>query len=228
MPRQPRSFVPGHPLHVTLRGVNGQDIFDAEIDRRRFLADLHAGIKAFDVLVHAYVLMTNHVHLLATPQRRDSLAKAIQSTGRRYVAHFNRRYDRTGTLWEGRYRAGIVDSDYYLLACYRYIEMNPVRAGMVPAPSAYSWSSHLCNAYGMSNALVTPHPVILELGDREVDRQAAYRSLFDSPLPAEVVHSIRAASRHGWAIGNPTFCREIEKRTGQRVRPLRRGRAPAA
>jgi putative transposase len=168
--------------------------------------------------------MTNHVHLLVSPQHPNSLAKAIQSTGRRYVAHFNRRYDRTGTLWEGRYRAGIVDSDYYVLACYRYIEMNPVRAGISPTPASFPWSSHLHNAYGMTSDLVIPHPVFLELGDCEEDRGTAYRSMFANPLPEDVLESIRAASRHGWAIGDSSFCKEIEGKTGRRVQPLRRGR----
>jgi len=173
--------------------------------------------------VHAYVLMTNHVHLLMTPEKEDSLAKVMQSIGRRYVQYFNTVYQRTGTLWEGRYKATILDSEEYLLTCYRYIELNPVRANMVKHPQYYPWSSYRANAMGESDSLVTPHELYLALGNRPCRRQAAYHGLFEDHIEPETLDDIRQATQKGWALGNDRFQDEIEQLLNRRTRPLPKG-----
>jgi putative transposase len=144
MARLPRYTLPGQPQHVILRGNNRSIIFAADEDYRFFLDCLGDAATRHGCVIHAYVLMTNHVHLLITPEHEGSIGKALQSVGRRYVQYFNYTYQRTGTLWEGRYKATLIDSESYLLTCYRYIELNPVRADMVPHPRDYLWSSYRC------------------------------------------------------------------------------------
>lgn len=148
MARLPRFFLPGQPQHVILRGNNRTEIFCAEADYRFYLGKLRLACEKHGCDIHAYVLMTNHVHLLLTPQEEQSVGKALQMLGRYYVQFFNHRYQRTGTLWEGRYKATLIDTEAYLLTCMRYIELNPVRAGMVAHPSEYPWSSYGYNALG--------------------------------------------------------------------------------
>ena len=155
MPRLPRYVLPGVPQHIIQRGNNRQAIFACEDDYSVYLDWLKRAAEQYGLAIHAYVLMTNHVHLLATPDAEDSIGKTLQSLGRRYVQYFNRRYGRTGTLWESRYRATVIDSESYLLACSRYIELNPVRAAMVGEPGEYPWSSYRCNAMGQEDGLVT-------------------------------------------------------------------------
>jgi putative transposase len=183
MARPPRLFVPGIPSHVRLRGNDRQDIFRDDGDRMFFLRCLADAAARHEMTIHAYVLMTNHVHMLVTGASASSIAKTVQSIGRRYVRFFNDRRERTGTLWEGRYWSDIVDSDAYVLACQRYIELNPVRAALALAPDKYHWSSCQYHAWGFRNDLVTPHPVYLELGANPIARQDAYRKLFDIPIP---------------------------------------------
>ena len=173
IPRPPRAFLPGVPQHLIQRGNNRTAIFLADEDYRFYLDSLHAVSLRYDVAIHAYVLMTNHVHLLATPAYRDSLARLMQALGRRYVRFFNAKYQRTGTLWEGRFRACLIDSDRYVLGCYRYIELNSVRAKMVGRPSDYRWSSYRVHADGDSSRLITKHPPYLALGATDDERQAA-------------------------------------------------------
>ncbi|MFZ3154807.1 transposase [Pseudomonas sp.] len=155
MPRLPRYGLPGVPPRIIQRGNNRQAIFSCEDDYSVYLDWLKRAAEQYDLAIHAYVLMTNHVHLLATPGAEDSIAKALQSLGRRYVQYFNHRYGHMGTLWESRYRATVIDSESYLLACIRYIELNPVRAAMVTEPGEYPWSSYRCNAMGQEDELVT-------------------------------------------------------------------------
>ena len=163
MARLPRFVLPGHPQHVIQRGNNRNVIFASEDDFHFYLDCLKTACKSHDVQVHAYVLMTNHVHLLMTPQTECGLAKVMQSVGRRYVQYFNWNYKRTGTLWEGRYKATLIDTKRYLLTCYRYIELNPVRANMVTQPEAYRWSSFRFNAHVIPDDLVTPMPCTMHL-----------------------------------------------------------------
>jgi putative transposase len=224
MPRQPRIFVDGLPVHVTVRGVDRQDIFFVDGDRTRFLAHLKEASERYGLAIHAYVLMSNHVHFLATPATCSSLPKAMQYIGRRYIAYFNRRNERTGTLWEGRHKSGPVACDFHFLACHRYIELNPVRAGLATFPGAFHWSSYAGNALGRPDALLTPHDQYSALGESLRDRCAAYRSLFEEAIPPEIMEVLRACSQRGWPIGDEAFRASIERETGSQASPRRRGR----
>jgi putative transposase len=223
MARLPRLFAPDTPAHITVRGNDGQDIFRCDGDRLIFRGSLKDACERNGVTVHAYVFMTNHVHLLATAATPKSIPRAIQSIGRRYVWHFNSRYARTGTLWEGRYRATLVDTDGYLLVCHRYIEMNPVRAGMVARPEDYRWSSHRHYAYAIEDELVTAHATILALAHTPERRLAAYRGMFATALDDEVLRRVRYCSRGGWALGGEDFCRRLERAGVRRPRPFAAG-----
>lgn len=223
MPRLPRYVLPGHPQHVIQRGNNRCPIFIAEEDYGCFRHHLCEACDRHDCRIHAYVLMTNHVHLLMTPNREDSLARVLQSVGRRYVQYFNTHYRRTGTLWEGRYKATVIDTDRYLLTCYRYLELNPVRAAMVNHPGDYPWSSYAANALGQTDPLVTPHGLYLELGSSPEQRQEAYRALFQAHIDNRTLTEIRQATQKGWALGNDRFKEEIERLLTRRTRPLPRG-----
>ena len=172
--------------------------------------------------------MTNHVHLLVTPQQADSVPRMMQSLGRRYVRHVNTTYRRTGTLWEGRYRAAPIDTEAYFLACCRYIELNPVRARMVRHPRDYRWSSYRAHAYGALDALVSEHELYRRLGRSKAARQKEYRDLFRVALEPEFVDALRAATNGGWALGDMRFKRQIAKALGRRVAPLPRGRPQKA
>jgi putative transposase len=164
--------------------------------------------------------MTNHVHLLATPTDETALSRVMQAVGRRYVRYFNDVHERTGTLWEGRYRASLVQSDRYLFACYRYIELNPVRAGLVSDPRDYAWSSHAVNAYGSNDAVVTPHERYEALGDDAAAQQAAYRALFAFELGDEALTAIRDATNKGWVLGTKQFRDEVAATLGRRTQPI--------
>jgi REP-associated tyrosine transposase len=170
--------------------------------------------------------MTNHVHLLVTPGGPQSLRRTMQSLGRRYVRHVNAAYRRTGTLWEGRFRAAPIDSGAYFLACCRYIELNPVRARMVRYPRDYIWSSYNAHAWGRIDPLLSGHALSDELGASSVDRQKAYRGLFRTAADADFVDALRAATNGGWVLGDARFKRQIAKALGRRVVPLPKGRAP--
>jgi len=224
MARQPRFFVAGEVLHVIQRGNNRGPIFASEEDYRLFLDCLVQASRLHGVLIHAYVLMTNHVHLLATPLRKESLPKVLQSVGRRYVQYFNCAYQRSGTLWEGRYRATVVDSERYLLTCMRYIELNPVRAGMVGHPGEYRWTSYHANAQGAPDVLIRPHELYERLGHSGPEQQRAYRQLFRAQLSGVDVEAIRDATNKNWALGNEQFKQRIEALSGRRSNLVRKGR----
>jgi putative transposase len=218
MARLPRFVMPGQPQHIIQRGNNRQVIFAEESDFRFFQRALVAAAGEHQLSIHAYVWMTNHVHLLATPGTEHSISKVFQSVGRRYVGYFNVKYGRSGTLWEGRYRATVVDTERYLLTVMRYIELNPVRAGMVTAPDEYPWSSYRHNTRGElgPNAdWLTPHPEYLRLGRSAEERQAAYRVLCQEAIPGVDLAEIRACSHKGWALGSDAFKERMEK-IGQR------------
>jgi putative transposase len=186
MARAARPVVTGLPLHVIQRGNNRQAVFLDDQDRRDYLRCLADACIEHGLSIHAYVLMDNHVHLLCTPEREGALSGAMQALGRRYVRHFNRRHARTGTLWEGRFRSSLVEADRYLLACHRYIELNPVRAGRVEQPEAWVWSSHRHHLGLAVDPLVRLHPVLYTLGNTPFERESAYRRLFEEgPIPAE-------------------------------------------
>lgn len=226
MARLGRYFLANQPLHVIQRGNNRSVIFFCEDDYERYRGWLAEAAADHGCAVHAYVLMTNHVHLLVTPREPDSLPRAMQSLGRRYVRHVNAAHRRTGTLWEGRYRAAPIDSEAFFLACCRYIELNPVRAGMVAHPRDYDWSSWRAHAPGAPDALVADHPLYRALGRTGAERQKEYRALFRPALEAGFVDALRAATNGGWALGDARFTRRIAKATGRRAAPLPTGRPP--
>jgi len=217
-------YIPGIPCHVIQRGNNRDACFFSEEDYRFYLDCLQDACKSNHVDVHAYVLMTNHVHLLMTPDSKEGISRVIQSLGRRYVQYINRTYLRCGTLWESRHKASLVDAEHYLLACYRYIELNPVAAQMVDHPGSYAWSSYSTNAYGKTSVLITPHPVFLQLGTSAKIRQENYRELFSSSLGKNEIHAIQTAARFSTPLGNERFKGQIEKATGQKTGYPKRGR----
>ena len=223
MARLPRFVIPGQPQHVILRGNNRTEIFCADADYLFYLDKLQSACNTHGCDIHAYVLMTNHVHLLVTPHEEQSLPKAMQMLGRYYVQYYNYSYQRTGTLWEGRYKATLIDSEAYLLTCMRYIELNPVRADMVKHPSDYPWSSYHCNALGQPNELVTPHQEYRRLGKTDEERQAAYRQLFKSHISEGMVSEIREATNKAWVLGNDRFKQRIQQNLERRVEPKSKG-----
>lgn len=224
MARQPRYNLPDVPQHVIQRGNNRQPVFFAEDDYQIYLDKLNAASVRHCCDIHAYVLMTNHVHLLMTPRKADGISKVLQSLGRTYVAYINRAYQRSGTLWEGRYRASLIDSERYLLACQRYIELNPVRAGMVMHPGEYRWSSFRANAHGETDLLTSKHEQYQTLGTNPQDRQRAYRELFQEQLDSVQLRSIRDALNQSQVLGSERFKNEIEQHLQRRIRPGKPGR----
>ena len=227
MPRKPRFYLPGASVHAVQRGHNKSAIFFDDFDYLEYLSCLKQAADACGCAIHAYVLMTNHVHLLLTPEESASTSRLFQGLGRHYVPYINETYGRRGSLWEGRYKATIVQSQAYLLTCQRYIEMNPVRAGMVDHPAQYRWSSYSANALGVSNPILSKHAEYQLLGRSADDRQSAYRGLFDAPLGAEEMALQRSALQTGTPLGNDRFRSQIEAVSGRKVGFLRRGR-PAA
>lgn len=224
MPRQARFYYPGAVLHVIQRGINRAPVFTRARDYRCYLDCLLEAMRRHDVSIHAYVLMTNHVHLLVSPGHAHALPQMMQMLGRKYVGWFNFQYQRTGTLWEGRYKATLVESEVYLFTCLRYIELNPVRACLVAAPADYRWSSHRANACGEGDSVVTPHPLYLGLGAHADERRHVYRRTFGQPEPKDAVNTIRDATQYEWALGSPSFCKRVEVWTGRRADRLPTGR----
>lgn len=224
MPRPPRYPLIGVPQHVIQRGNNRQPTFFAEDDFRFYLEALKAATTTHDCAVHAYVLMTNHVHLLMTPRRTDAIAKVIQSLGRRYVQYMNSTYQRSGTLWEGRYKACVVESEAYLLACSRYIELNPVRSKLVADPANYPWSSYHWHALGKSDPLITDHAVYLALGSTNEERRQAYCRLLRDHLDPARLQEIRESLNQCRVLGSERFKDQIEAILSRRVRPGKAGR----
>ncbi|MDT8397074.1 MAG: transposase [Pseudomonadales bacterium] len=224
MPRLPRFVIPGQPQHVIQRGNNRTDIFRAEGDYRYYLEKLSDAADKHQCDIHAYVLMTNHAHLLVTPHTEEGIGKMMQMLGRYYVQHFNYCHKRTGTLWEGRYRAALIDSEQYLLTCMRYIELNPVRAlAMAEHPSAYPWSSYRCNALGSADALITPHREYERLGASEEERQSVYRQLFKAHIPDVTLDEIRQATNKAWILGSDRFKGKMEKILNRPARSMGHG-----
>jgi len=224
MPRKPRFNLPGIPQHIIQRGNNREPCFLAEKDYQRYLDDLDAASSKFKCHIHAYVLMTNHAHLLATPMVEYGLSQMMQALGRRYVRYFNHMYQRTGTLWEGRYKSSLIDSDRYLLTCMRYIELNPVRARMVEHPGEYQWSSYLANAQLAEDRLIHNHPLYSQLGTGTDERQSAYRELFRNHIDNDTVHEIRAALNQELVLGRSYFKDKIKEMTNRQTEPGKPGR----
>lgn len=224
MPRKPRMYLAGVPCHVVQRGNNRAACFFTDADYAFYLDVLADACERYRVEVHAYVLMTNHVHLLLTPQTTEGVSRAMQSIGRRYVQYVNKQYHRSGTLWESRHKASVVDAERYLLACYRYIELNPVTAGMVSHPGDYRWSSHGWNAWGRRDDVVSPHTLYLALGAEPSLRQFRYRELFEECFPKDVVHEIRTSLDFSMPLGNDRFRQQIEEALGRSIGYSKRGR----
>ena len=217
MPRRARLSLPGIPWHIIQRGNNRAACFNAEEDYRFYLHYLHEFAAQFGCAVHAYVLMTNHIHLLLTPQQKDSAGLLMKHLGQRYVQYFNRSHQRSGTLWEGRFRSCLTQSEDYVLACYRYIELNPVRAAMVVKPEDYRWSSYHANGQGKADALITPHEQYLGLGQTPTERRAHYRALFRAHVEEALLEEIRQATNGNYALGNKRFQAKVEATLGQRA-----------
>ena len=224
MPRKPRFQLPGIPAHVVQRGNNRQAIFFEASDHTAYLSWLGEGLERYRCELHAYVLMTNHVHLLVTPEDRDGISRLLQYVGRHYVPYINHSYGRTGTLWEGRYKASLVQEDHYLLSCMRYIELNPVRANMVKSPAHYRWSSYRANAQGQVDRLLTTHDRYRGLGRNSSERQAVYRDLFRNVLEPDELKQVRAAWLTGTPLGNDRFRTDIERVLKTKVGQAHRGR----
>ena len=224
MPRRSRIIVPNIPLHIIQRGNNRQPCFFADEDYLFYLERLERYAKSEGCLIHSFVLMTNHVHLLITPCRSESAGMLMKRLGQHYVQYVNRTYKRSGTLWEGRFRSCIVQQQEYLLTCQKYIEMNPVRSGMVKHPREYRWSSYLINAEDKTSELITPHPLYQDFGRTEAERQSVYRELFSHELSTAKMDTIRKATNGNFALGDNRFQTEISKVLGRRVTPGKAGR----
>jgi len=224
MPRRPRIKLAEVPQHVVQRGINREPCFFADEDYHCYLHWLQKSAADWGCAIHAYVLMTNHVHLLVTPAKPDGIAKMMQSIGRRYVQYINRSYRRTGSLWEGRFKSSLVQAEEYLLTCMRYIELNPVRANMVNDPSQYRWSSYRHNGLGQVDDRITPHPLYLSLDKDEAMRLAEYRGLFRSQLDDEALADIRLALAQGQPLGSERFAEKMCAALGVRRTRSKPGR----
>ena len=220
-----RRYCPaGLPVHIIQRGNNRSDCFNSAEDKAIFIKYLAEATATHHADVHAWVLMSNHVHLLVTPSRADSVSSMMQRLGHQYVRFFNRKYSRTGTLWEGRFRSCLVQTEHYFLVCQRYIELNPVRSGMVECPADFHWSSYKANALGIETGLVKPHDIYLSLGSDEDQRLQAYRALFDEIITANQIAELRDATNKGLVFGSTSFKDQIAEQSGQRTRVNKRGR----
>jgi len=224
MPRKSRFYVAGLPIHVVQRGNNRQPIFFDDSDKRLYLSWMKEAAEKYGCSVHAYVLMTNHVHVLVTPGDSTGVSRMMQYIGRYYVGYINHTYGRSGTLWEGRYKSSLIDDENYLLVCSRYIELNPVRAAMVSDPSDYGWSSYGSNAEGKPDMILKPHAQYLALGCSDDERRSVYRDLFRSHIDNSVVSDIRASWQTGTPLGNDRFREQIESVIKCKVGYSRRGR----
>ena len=224
MPRRARLYLPGVPLHIIQRGNNRQACFFADEVYRFYLDWLGVYAAKVHCRVHAYVLMTNHVHLLISSDEPEGVGRLMKALGQRYVQYVNRTYQRSGTLWEGRFRSCLTQDETYLLACMRYIELNPVRAGMVAHPGEYRWSSYRANAQGEEERLITPHLVFASLATAGCSASAVYRELFRFELEPGLVDEIRKATNGNFALGDQRFASQIGAAMGRRVVPGKAGR----
>lgn len=228
MPRKPRFFLPGIPVHIVNRGHSRAPVFFERSDYRAYLNWLEEAAGRYNCAIQAYVLMTNHVHILATPRDKNGISRMMQYVGRRYVPYINHTYGTSGSIWEGRFKASLVSDEQYLVACMRYIELNPVRADMVNSPSEYPWSSYHGNALGYADSLISPHPVYLALAKKEHARLAAYKAMFSTDVDDKDILDIRKAVQTGTPLGNVYFREKIEKKLGWKVGYNRRGRPKKA
>jgi len=224
MPRRRRMYLPGLTYHLVQRGNNRRPCFFEAEDYRIYLDLFAQGMTTYGVAVHAYVLMTNHIHLLLTPEYEDSISCMTRTLGSRFAQAMNRKYERTGTLWEGRHKSSPVDCAAYLLKCYRYIELNPVVANMVTQPEEYLWSSYRANACGEHNTLVSPHACYLDLAPTADACRAEYRRMVATKLADDDVRLIRRAAHYCQPLGDDIFREQIKQRLGAPVGHMGRGR----
>jgi len=224
MARLPRLTLAGYPHHIILRGNNRQAIFMDSADFQRTLALLQVNAQEQQVQIHAYVLMSNHLHLLLTPLQNDSLPKMMQAVGRSYVLYFNKRHGRSSTLWEGRYRSALIQTERYFLACMAYIDLNPVRAGMVAQAADYLWSSHGHYIGRQNEAWLSPHPLYWEMGNTPFAREAAYAAMVQSGIDQKQQQALTSSALSGWALGEDVFVEGLQKQTPRRVNAAKAGR----
>lgn len=224
MPRRSRIIVPSVPLHIIQRGNNRQACFFTDEDYLFYLEWLKEYSQSAGCSIHAYVIMTNHVHLLLTPQKVESAGNLMKRLGQRYVQYVNRTYKRSGTLWEGRFRSSVIQQQDYLFICQRYIEMNPVRAGLVIHPGDYRWSSYRVNGQGDKSELITPNMLYEALGYDDAKKQLAYKELFRHELEPDKIDKIRKATNGNFTLGSGRFAKEISEILKRRVTPGKAGR----
>jgi putative transposase len=224
MARLPRLTLPSYPHHIIQRGNNRQPIFASQGDYQTLLNLLLENAQKFKVAIHAYVLMPNHFHLLATPETADGLPQMMQAVGRRYVRWFNDAQGRTGTLWEGRYKSTVIDTDQYLLTCMAYLDLNPVRSGLVGQAADYAWSSHGHYIGQKVHKLITPHPLVWALGNTPFAREAKYAELVKGGISASQQVKLTDSALRGWALGGDNFVKELQDLTQRRVSKAAAGR----
>lgn len=224
MARLPRLTVPGYTHHVIQRGNNRQPIVTCDDDRQLLLDLITENAQKYSVALHAYVLMDNHFHLLLTPQTDTGVPQMMQAVGRRYVRYFNDRYHRSGTLWEGRYRSTLIQNERYLMACMVYLDLNPVRAGMVAQPQDHPWTSYHHYTGRVVDRRLTPHAFYWGLGNTPFAREVAYAEMVQTGLPAPQQAALTAATLQGWALGDEAFVAKLQTATSRRLSPGRPGR----
>jgi putative transposase len=224
MARQPRLSLAGYPQHIIQRGNNRQIVFKDARDKQFFLDLLDEQARKAEVEIHAYVLMDNHFHVLATPTTAEALPLWMQAVGRRYVRYFNDRHLRCGTLWDGRYKSCLIQSDAYLLTCMAYLDLNPVRAGMVVQPGDYAWSSYGHYAGQRVDKLITTHPCVWSLGNTPFAREAAYAHWVRAGLTATQHTAVTESALYGWVLGDEAFVTELQKKTSRRLTKAKAGR----
>jgi putative transposase len=224
MARLPRLTVPGYPHHIIQRGNNRQAIFGGKADYELLLDLLDENARKQQVALHGYVLMSNHFHLLATPETADGIPQMMQAVGRRYVRNYNLRHARSGTLWEGRYRSTLIQAERHLLACMVYMDLNPVRAGLLADPADYGWSSHRHYIGRQADRLITPHPLYWELGNTPFARESAYAELVHAGIDPEQQRALTDSALRGWALGEPDYVADLQRRTARRLARAQPGR----
>ncbi len=224
MPRKPRFFLPNVPVHIVQRGHSREQVFFDDADYQAYLGWLQEAAKRYDCDINAYVLMTNHIHILATPHEAQGISRMMQYIGRYYVPYINHTYGSSGTIWEGRFKASLINDEQYLLICMRYIELNPIRANIVNSPGYYRWSSYRYNAQGKANNMLTEHSLYTALGRTKALRCKNYKSLFKGYIADEQLESIRAAWQTGTPLGNDDFRKKIERKLKTKIGQARRGR----
>jgi len=224
MPRKPRFFLPDVPVHIVQRGHSREPVFFEDGDYQAYLGWMKEAAERYDCAIHAYVLMTNHIHILSTPNDKEGISRMMQYVGRRYVPYINLSYGTSGSIWEGRYKASLISDEQYLLICMRYIELNPVRANMMNSPGYYHWSSYRHNAQGKNERIVTEHPIYTDLGKTKTTRCENYKDLFKAHIDFDELKSIRAAWQTGTPLGNDHFREKIERKLKTKIGQARRGR----